>query len=105
MAAARLLITYLKPLEGHPHGFLTGASFDGRAMSFVVFFLDDGLDGASFDDDGWAFVDACLRGGYPFAARQIVGAARDAARGRAQTFPIKLRPFDGAAAAGSTPAA
>ncbi|HEU4410593.1 MAG TPA: hypothetical protein VFS43_35385 [Polyangiaceae bacterium] len=105
MAAARLSITYLKPLEGSPNRFLVRASFDGRPTSFVLFFLDEALDSASFDDDGWAFVDGCRKGGYPFAACQVVGVARGAARGRVLAFPIKLTPFDTTPAAGAPPAA
>jgi hypothetical protein len=105
MAAARLSIIYLKPLEGSPNRFLVRASFDGRSTSFVLFFLDEAFDSASFDDDGWTFVDACRKGGYPFAARQVVGVARSAARGRLMVFPVKLTPFDTTPAAGAPPAA
>jgi hypothetical protein len=105
MAVARLSISYLKPLEGPSNRFLVRASFDGRVTSFVLFFLDDALDSASFDDDGWAFVDSCRKEGYPFAARQVIGVARSAARGRLMVFPIKFTPFDTTPAAGSPPAA
>ncbi len=105
MAAARLAITQLQPLEGLSNRFLIRASFDARGVSFVVFFLDDELDGASFDDDGWAFVDACRKGGYPFVARQLIGVARSAARGRLPPLPVWLTPFDATPAAGAPPAA
>jgi hypothetical protein len=105
MAAARLSITCLQPLDGSPNRFLVHATFDSRARSFVILFLDDALEGASFDDDGWAFVDACRKGGYPFAARQLIGVTRHAARGRLQSLPVKLTPFDATPASGAPPAA
>jgi hypothetical protein len=96
MAAARLSVSQIETLGGAPKRVLLRVAFDARQVAVSVVFFDERLEVASFDDEGWAFVDACHENGYPFAARQLLGIAREAARGRPSDVPVAFTPFDAA---------